>query len=443
MSVQAHFFGDASIFAFCAVAYFRFLYDDGSIRCCFVMGKTRVAPLRQLSIPKLELQATVMCVRLLETVKKNHTYEFDSFHLWSDSRTVIQWISSSSRRHPTFIANRVAEIQDSTDPEQWRHVPGRLNVADDGSRGLNACDLHSECRWLNRPAFLSQPEEFWPLSDSTQTDEDGDKPDDTTAWTNAISTTSSHFLDLNRFSSWDKLLRVTTWILRFVRNCRRKKEERASGPLVIPELNEAKELWIRMAQEETFPAEVKCLKKAPISHQSRILTLSPFLDAKGILRAGGRISKAPLPYATRHPIILLPKCCVTKLIVSDYHHRYHHEGNEHVRNAIQQEFWILNCRATIRHIAHHCPYCHRRRVQPQVPMMADLPAVRLQANLPPFSRVGVDYFGPFVVKRFRKTEKWYCCLVTCLVTRCAHRGCSHPGDRFLHHGPPQNDVQKR
>ena len=255
-----------------------------------------------------------MCVRLLETVKREHTYDFESYHLWSDSSTVLQWIRSASRRHPTFIANRISEIQDSTDPLQWGHVPGRLNVADEGSRGLHAAELHPQCRWLNGPAFLSQREEFWPTEAKTN----NDAPDVVDPeWTGAAHQAQHVSLDPAHFSSWNKLIRTTSWTLRFIRNCRKPQRE-------------------------------------------------------------------------------------------------------HVRNAIRQEFWILNCRAEIRKIAHHCPYCRRRRARPHAPKMADLPSVRLKAHLPPFSHVGVDYFGPLTVKRLRKTEKRYGCLFTCLVTRAVH-----------------------
>ena len=175
------------------------------------MGKTRVGCLRQLSIPKLELQASVMCARLLETVKSEHTYELDSCHLWTDSSTVLQWIHSTSRRHPTFIANRVAEIQESTDPSQWRHVPGCLNVADDGSRGLHAAELHPECRWLNGTAFLTQHEESWPKE--IKSVGDGPEltgPNNMVGSPNDTAPTSNEFLNPARFSSWTKLLRRTS-----------------------------------------------------------------------------------------------------------------------------------------------------------------------------------------------------------------------------------------
>ena len=159
--IQVHVFGDTSLDAFCAVGYFRFLYPDGSIQCCFIMEGTRVAPLRQfMSIPKLELQAAVLCVRLLNVIKTEHTYEISSYYIWTDSTTVLQWIRSDRRRHQTFIANRIAEIQDDSYPSERRHDPGRLNEADDGSRGFRLASLDPECRWLNGPAFLTLPVEF-------------------------------------------------------------------------------------------------------------------------------------------------------------------------------------------------------------------------------------------------------------------------------------------
>ena len=352
-----------------------------------------------------------MGVRLLGTVRKEQTYKIESYHLWSDSSTVLQWIRSPSRRHPTFIANRVAEIQDSTNTSQRRHVPGRLNVADDGSRGIHAVELHPECRWLNRRRTVKSPR----------------SDDDDHAWISAThADPDQDFLNPARFSSWNKLLRTTSWILRFVNNCRKGREQRESGSITMREYNKAKEVWIKRAQTHSFPLEVRGLKaKTPISRQSRILTLSPFLDKFGVLRAGGRLSRAPMPHSTQHPIILSPKHDVTLLIFIDYHQRHYHEGNEHVRNAIRQEFWILNCRAEIRKISHQCSHCKRRRAQPQVPMRANLPDIRLKAHLPPFSHVSLDYFDPLTVRRLRKTEKRYACLFTCLMTLAVHIEVAH------------------
>ena len=137
-----------------------------------------------------------------------------------------------------------------------------------------------------------------------------------------------------------------------------------------------------------------CLnEKTRVPLQCRILTLAPSLDSNGILRARGFISKGPVSYATRHPIILSFKCYITKLMITNYHLRCHHEGNKHVRHTIQLEF------------TYRSPYCRRCKALPQVPIMADLPAARLIAYSPPFLCVRLDYFGPFAVKWLRKAGK--------------------------------------
>ena len=116
---------------------------------------------------------------------------------------------------------------------------------------------------------------------------------------------------------------------------------------------------------------------------------------------------------------------MTQLIITDYHECLRHEGNEHVRNIIRQEYWILNLPSTIRKVSHACAYCKRRRARPHNPYMANLPKDMLQAYSPPFSYVGVDYFGPMQVKHSRKTEKRYGCLFTCMVTCAVHIEVTH------------------
>ena len=265
---------------------------------------------------------------------------------------------------------------------------------------------------------------FWPMKEEESGDASPDADGEEQAWTQTASNHSpakSPF-DSNRFSSLTRLLRVTSWVLRFINNCRRAKADRQTGFLSVNELSISKKTWIKVTQAENFAEEIRCLKSSKqFPRKSSINSLSPFLDDDSILRARGRISKASsIDYGARHPIILSPKSHFTKLVIVDFHHRYNHEGNEHVRNIIQQEYWILRCRSYLRKIIHDCPYCRQRRARPQPPMMADLPEVRLTAHLPPFTNVGIDYFGPYTVRNLRKEQKRYGCLFTCLVTRAVH-----------------------
>ena len=136
------------------MAYFRFCYGSEAVKCAFVTAKSGVAPKKFLGIPKLEPQAAVLSRRLSLVVIKEHDYIIDSTYFWTDSSTVFQWIRGESKRHPFFIANRIGEILDSTDPCQRNHCPGLLNPADHGSRGLPATSITSGSSWLNGSAFL-------------------------------------------------------------------------------------------------------------------------------------------------------------------------------------------------------------------------------------------------------------------------------------------------
>jgi hypothetical protein len=422
-TLQLHVFGDASERAFCAVAYFRFEYSNGQKQCIFVAAKTRVAPIKSLSIPKLELQAAVLSARLADSIRREHDYDISTTHYWSDSSAVLGQICGESKRHPAFVANRLSEILETTEPEQWRHCPGKLNSADDGSRGRSSKALTPECRWLNGPAFLLLPEEQWPEDIpriQLVPDKDGEELAETVLSTDDVDLKlKPEFMVLCTCSSLVKLCRVTAYVRRFIQNCR-KDTERKIGPLEVQEIMEARLLWIKHAQKETFAPEICKLEAGkPILKKSQLITLTPFLDKDQVLRVGGRIGTAPVAYDVRHPIIIPQDHHLGHLIIMDCHKRLSHEGTEHVRNELKLVYWIPHSRSSVRKVLHKSSYCKRRRVKPQALLMASLPQDRLEPA-PPFSKVGVDYFGPILVKHLRKQEKRYGCLFTCLVTRAVH-----------------------
>ena len=448
--VQLHTFVDASEKAFSASSYFRFEYEDGRVSCRFVMGKSRVSPIKPLTIPKLELQAAVLGTRIAKSILAEHRYEIDGIHFWSDSSTVVQWIKNTKARHPTFIGNRIAEIHDVSKPSQWHHIPGKINVADDGSRGLPPECLTNECRWLNGPAFLLLSKDKWPeqclgLDTFSVSDESACV---TQLTGDCVAPDRGPLIDVNRFSSWTRLWRSVCWVKRFVNNCKRPKSERTCGPLTVQERAEAEELLIRLSQKEVFEKEIENLKSGKdVPRSSSLRKLSPFLDSNGVLRSRGRIGKSSLQYSEKYPIILSPKSKVTSLVILRNHQMMHHEGVEYLRNHLRQKFWILKARSAIRKVVRSCKYCRRRNANPTPPMMGDLPEVRVQGQTPVFHASAVDYFGPVMVTQNRRTQKRYGCLFVCLATKAVHVEISHSLDtesflmslrRFIaRRGPPR------
>ena len=167
-------------------------------------------------------------------------------------------------------------------------------------------------------------------------------------------------------------------------------------------------------QQENFPEERAALaRNRPLAQTSPLLQLTPAFDSDGILRVGGRLGRSQLPAASRHPID------VTRLIVISEHRQVCHSGTEHTLNELRRRYWIPKARSIVRSLLHPCPVCRRRRAQPQVPLMADLPEARFDSRHA-FSSVGLDFCGPVHVRVRRRTEKRYILLVTCLATRAVH-----------------------
>ena len=198
--IQLHVFAHTSEKGFGAVCYAQLVFPDGRVQVSFVMARNRVAPLKQLSIPRLELQAAVLALRLNCLIRQELTVNTEDTIFWSDSETVLQYITNESQGFHTFIANRV---YDTSNLAQWRHIPGRLNPADDCTRGLRVAKLNHHCQWLARPHFLSQPKDHWPqdmfigpLRENVQANKWSGH-----AFTNG---TRDYFPDPEKFSSWTR-----------------------------------------------------------------------------------------------------------------------------------------------------------------------------------------------------------------------------------------------
>ena len=153
-------FADASEYAFGACAYLRWEKKDGTFEVRFIAAKSRVAPLKKLTIPRLELQAALLASRLSKIIQKESRLEFNEIIYFTDSTIVLAWIQSTSRVYKQFVSSRIGEIQSNSNPSQWRHIPSECNVADDVSRGIAVDDLSQ--RWQHGPEFLQLPEKDWP-----------------------------------------------------------------------------------------------------------------------------------------------------------------------------------------------------------------------------------------------------------------------------------------
>ncbi|XP_036341796.1 uncharacterized protein LOC118751139 [Rhagoletis pomonella] len=260
--VQLHIFCDASNAAYAAAAYLRATVS-GKVKCCLVASKSRVPPLKPVSIPRLELMGAILGLRLAKFIRNELTLPISEEVYWTDSKNVLYWIRSDTRKFSQFVGVRVGEILESSNINSWRWVPSVDNVADDATKLKQWTKLDGDLRWFQGPQFLTSPPSEWPetiLMDST----DPELVHHIELSTTLSSASFTEVIpDVARFSKWEKLRGATRCALRFLRLISRipAKSQFVQKMLQDTTTNSAEVLIILMCQSEVFGEEVKCLQR--------------------------------------------------------------------------------------------------------------------------------------------------------------------------------------
>ena len=313
-SCEIHNFVDASETAFGAVSFIRMTDAAGAIHCSFLKGKAHLAPLKVITVPRLELMAAVTGVRLSALVSDAVKVQLERWsveieeYFWTDSTTVLRYINNRKTRFHTFVANRLAIIHDGSVPSQWRHVPSAQNPADDVSRGLQSD------RWLTGPEFLWKTEDNWPeMPQALQvTTEDPEVKKVTTCATKTdyrpqqdeqtpLEKLTAHYSDRHR------LLRAIAWIIKVKQvlrdRCRGVHMQRRLIQLDTEDIREAERAVLMHIQKSAFPEDIEALKSdREVRSSSKLKRLAPYLD-DGIIRVGGRLKNSAFEYEAQHPAV--------------------------------------------------------------------------------------------------------------------------------------------
>ncbi|XP_078494000.1 uncharacterized protein LOC144749516, partial [Ciona intestinalis] len=448
--VELHYcFCDASESGYGASAYLR-VSCEGVLSCKLVAGKSRVAPLKSLTIPRLELCAAVVGVKLARLIVDELGYELSRIVFWTDSTSVLQYVTNKSRRFHRFVANRLSVIHEFSKPSQWRHVDSARNAADVASRGLwpDQIDSAPALLWFNAPRFLLQSEAEWPVCPAVLKLSDVDPEVKRTCVVVAAVEPESGIVQLlSRYSCFVRLQRAFAWLKRFACFFRNRYSRSVSrvlsvGPLKSCEREAAVLDIVKLVQRQYFCDIVECVPRYsdfPV-HLSRegcrglswkrsrsMFRLRPIL-VNGVSRVGGRLSCSLLSYDCKFPIILPRRCVVTGLVVDLYHRREGHSGAQHVLSAVREKFWVVHGLSRVRHYIGSCRACRLWKAKVGKQMMAPLPPPRITTGNPPFTNTGVDYMGPFPVKSGRNTLKRYGCVFTCMASRAIHIEVAHSLD---------------
>ena len=438
LSIEIHAFCDASQQAYCCVLYVRVKDRFGNFHVRFLVGKTRVAPLKKLTLPRLELIAALLCVRLVNTALKFlSNIPVSSVHFYTDSENVLYWIQSPHKQWGVFVMHRLREIRALSKESQWQHVRSKQNPADSATRSNVNFSYDLIELWYNGPNFLRESSHV-----NNDCVHDLELPDclvtelkKTKTQVNLVNQSQQvdnvnnqcapdifieNIVDMHKFSSYEKLVNVTFHVLKAINLFKglsiNDNDLRAQAEVLL----------IKSVQKQFFPIECKQVSVSSVKQNACHKTQTPimkqfdlFSDQFGILRARSRLQKANLTFSQKNPILLPRNCYLTKLIVLDKHVKLFHSGISHTLNEVRSEFWFPRGRREVRNILSGCLICNKLKAEPyKSPNAPTLPDFRL-AKSDPFDATCLDMLGPIHVKTLesKTPHKAYVAIFTCCVTR--------------------------
>ena len=427
-SIQLHGFADASKDAYAAAVYLRATYPDGSISCRLVVAKTRVAPLKTVSIPRLELCAAVMLAELLDVTKQTLQISDVETWAWSDSTITLCWLRSSPSHYKTFIANRVATAARHISQEAWLHVPSEDNPADCASRGISAQELRDHHLWWGGPPWLLQEPVAVPRQPGiAEVDQHKDLEAKPVA-VYAVDATPDIGWQ-SRFNTYSKLSHVTAYVLRFLSNLKAATQGRQldKAPVLSPaEIKAAESILFKNIQARAYGEELKRLSAetpSPLQKNSDLRLVHPFVSQEGLLLVGGRLGRSSLPSLQRNPIILSSRDRITRLLFEHVHISMSHCGPTLLLSQVGLQVYVPGAKRLAREVCQGCILCKRAAPRSHQQKMGQLPPPRVEISLC-FVHTGVDYAGPFSLKTGHPRRpievKGYLAVFVCLATKAVH-----------------------
>ncbi|XP_064622587.1 uncharacterized protein LOC135484828 [Lineus longissimus] len=419
VSRELHAFSDGSETGLGFEIFIKSTNEEGACHISFLLAKALVTPTKVKTIPRIELQAMLLSMRGVKFVIKESDCSFLRIYQWTDSSAVLMMVQNSKRRFLPFVANRLQEIRDLKEDLkiEIRHVPGEMNPADVCSRGLTVENFLRHELFHHGPSFLQNTEEDWPSMPKIGSlpDDHPEGKKDVTVTVLATEVKEDPLMKLvHHHSSWAKLRVAVAWLIRFIiwnKDTRLGRNAvnytRLKGRIKGSEIQDAGEAIVRYVQRQEFSSEIKKLGNVgPKMKHSQFQKLCPFIDPKGSLRVGGRLSESSLPYNRKHQLLLPNSHHLTMIIARYYHESYMHAPPKTLLYMIRKHYWIIHGTRLSYKIQETCKTCIRTVALPKEQVQGTLPVSRVAVGSA-WLHTGCDIMGPVLSKMGRSTPKRY------------------------------------
>ena len=450
-------FFDGSSLAYCGVVYCRWRLATGGWHTRLVSSKVRVTSQQGMTIPRSELSALVLSVRLADSLMKSLEARPSRVSIMGDSTCTIASCEIGCTSLAPYFSNRVAEIiekmqswgetspakmneellevpeEDQTVVDLIYHLPGVVNPGDWPTRGTFGWqDIGLDSQWQTGPDFIREPRDTWPVTRDFVTEVP--KEERVSKYHRMINTIRSQGIPRPKAPSTftlvreimtysNSLLKVRGIVARVLRAVIPKIKERASIPNALN--GEDYLLADKVMKLCSMPETADMLKTTSLS------SLSPFLW-EGLLCTRGRLGKRGMLSKIGHPqmVILSPKSALAKLIMIEAHEQDHRQDpGDTLWRSRKGGMWIVRGRNLAKTVTSGCIKCRIANQKPSEQLMADLPDEVQDLDTCPWKHVALDIVGPYLVRDAVKkrstrytssTIKVFPVIVTCLTTRCLH-----------------------
>ena len=417
---EIHIFCDASELVYCVAAYCRVNSVGGPV-VNLITAKARVTPIKNESISRLELVACVLGTRLARAITDVYETPKEKIHFWTDSRNSLHWINTPPKKVKVYVQNRTGEIQRTTDPIQWHHIPTDQNPADIPTRPIPTDELVGTKLWWHGPDILRSNDPYPNFVVSNPSEEALlEYKDDNPLYFQANYQVDRLGHSVGKLKNgYERAIRIFLAIINGLNRA-------FVNPVPDHEKRQrAHEYLIKISQYKSFQKEIEFLQKYPdkqLPQKSELFKLCPFLDEKGILRTKTRLQSLKfVSYDQAFPIILTGTCYLARTILEDYHRKYHHTVSFNSMMAtLFKKYHFIHLTSALKKIIKNCLRCRRNAAKKVPTLMAPLKKNIEQTR--PFYETGIDFAGPFSVKvgRGKIRKQMYVLVLTCMNTRCTH-----------------------